>query len=113
MSDQDLRSDLLVSISLASETELFIHQVQQDRVTTAFAKGHMAYLAKDSADELRQAHANNATKGALENGCEQLDLMAALLTGLKDKTGDKASLSAAAERAANIRMSLEHTKNEL
>jgi Mg2+ and Co2+ transporter CorA len=113
---EELRSDLLAAISLASETELFIHQLQEGRATASFAEGHMAYLgkeARESADELHQKHADNAMAGALENCRAQLVSLAALINNLEDKSRDKKSLSAGAEQAANIRMSLEHIKDEL
>jgi|SRR4051812_20809158 hypothetical protein len=116
ISAKELRSDLLVAISLASETELFIHQLQEGRTTASFAEGHMAYLgkeARDSANELRQKHADNAMAGVLENCRAQLDSLAALVNDLEDKSRDKKRLSAGVEQAANIRMSLEHTKDEL
>ena len=58
ISRDELRSDLLAAISLASETELFINQLQEGRATPEFAAGHLEYLRKDAsrfANELRQA----------------------------------------------------------
>ena len=49
ISRDELRSDLLAAISLASETQLFINQLQDERVAPAFAKGHLGYLSKDLA----------------------------------------------------------------
>lgn len=112
----ELGSDLLAAISISSETELFIHQLQEGRTTASFAESHMAYLVKQatqSADELRRAHADQAIVGALENGRAQLDSLTGLLTALKNKTRYKENLSSAAQQAAKIRMILEHTKDEL
>jgi hypothetical protein len=75
----------LAAISLASETELFIDQLQEGCVTLTFAEGHLAYLHKDaacSADEIRRARADKRMAGALENGRAQLDLFTTTLAGL-------------------------------
>jgi hypothetical protein len=84
----ELRSDLLTAISLTSETELFINQLQERRVTLAFAEGHMKYLGKEAsrlADKLRQAIADDRITGALESGRAQLDSLAMMLADLKIK----------------------------
>jgi hypothetical protein len=116
ISRDELRSDLLAAISLASETELFIDKLQQGRATPAFAKGHLAYVyneASRSSDDLRQARASERMVDALESGLAQLDSLTTMLAGLQGKTGDKESLSAARQEAARIRMVLTRTKDEL
>jgi hypothetical protein len=116
ISRDELRSDLLAAVSLASETELFIEQLQEGRATPAFAASHLDYLHKEasrSTDELRQAHADERMAGALENDHAQLDSLAMMLADLKEKSVDKESLSAARQQAAKIRMILEHAKSEL
>ena len=47
-SREELHSDFLAAISLASETELFIDQLQEGRGTLTFAEGHLAYLHKEA-----------------------------------------------------------------
>ena len=115
LSRDGLRSALLEGISLASETELFIDQLQQGRTTQAFAEGHLAYLEQEawrSANELRQAR----TAGrmiAVENGRIQLNSLATMLADLKNKVGDKQGLSARRQQAAKVRTILEHAKDEI
>jgi hypothetical protein len=116
ISRDQLRSKLLAGISLASETELFIDQLQKGRATSAFAKSHLAYVyqeASRSADELRQTHVNERMADTLENGRAQLDSLATMLAGLKEKPGDQESLSAGRQQAARIRMALTQAKDEL
>ena len=50
--NEDLRSDLQSALSLASETELFIAQIENGRLLPRFQSGHADYL-RDAA--LRQA----------------------------------------------------------
>jgi hypothetical protein len=116
ISRAELRSDVLGAISLASETELFTNQLQEGRVTAAFAKGHFEYSFKEatrSANELRQGYADSRIAGALENCHAQLESLATLLGDLKEKPFDKERLSAASQQAARIRMILQHAKEEL
>jgi hypothetical protein len=116
ISREELHSDLLAAISLASETELFINQLQDGRATSAFAEGHLAYLhqeASRSANELRRARADEPMAGALENGRTQLDSLSTMLADLKAKSDNKESLSASRQQAAKIRMNLEHVNDEL
>jgi hypothetical protein len=116
ISRDDLRSDLLAAISLASETQLLINQLQERRVTSAFAEGHLRYLGKEAsrlADELRQASADDRITSALVSGRAQLNSLAMMLADLKNKTGDEESLAAGRQQAARIRMSLEHAKDEV
>jgi hypothetical protein len=115
ISRDELRSDLLAAISLASETQLFINQLQEGRVTPAFAKGHLGYLGTEGSrldDELRQAKADEGLAGALGNGRAQLDSLTTMLADLKRKTGNKESLSAGRQQVTRIRMILEHAKDE-
>jgi hypothetical protein len=112
----ELRSHLMAAISLASETELFINQLQERRFTSAFAEGHARYLSKEAsrlADELRHASADGRIKSALEIGRTQLNSLEIMLAELEKKTGDRESLSAERQQATKIGMILEHTKNEL
>jgi hypothetical protein len=116
ISGDALHSDLLAAISLASETELFINQMQEGHVTPAFAEGHLSYLDKEasrSASELRQARADKRMDGALETGLVQLDSLATMLADLKQKSGDKDSLSSGRQGAIKIRMILEQAKAEI
>jgi hypothetical protein len=63
MTADDLRSDILSAISLASETQMFIQQMQNDRGTWPFDVGHLDYLRDEairSAKELHDAQPDSA-----------------------------------------------------
>jgi hypothetical protein len=117
ISRDDMRSDLLAAISLASETDVFVSQLQESRVTPAFAEGHLNYLFKEatrSAKELRQAYpTDDRVAGALENCRGQLNSLATLLADLQEKIGDKERLTAGRRQTARISMILENAKDEL
>jgi hypothetical protein len=118
ISRDELRSDLLSAASLASETELFIDQLQEGRVTPAFAEGHLAYLDKEalrSEKELGQARAGAVERiaSAVEIGRAQLAFLTKVLTDLRENNGNKESLSAGRQQAAKIRTILEHAENGL
>jgi hypothetical protein len=84
ISREERRSDLLAAISLASETELFIDQLQEGRVTQTFAEVHIAYLHREasrSADRLRQAPADERMTGAIEKSRAHLDSLTTILVG--------------------------------
>jgi hypothetical protein len=116
ISRNDLRSNLLTAISLASETELFIGQLQRGRIAPVFAEGHLAYLGKEVsrlADELCQARADEATAAALETLRSQLDSLGSTLSDLKEKSGDRERLSVGRQQTVGIRMMLAQAKDEL
>jgi hypothetical protein len=116
ISRDELRSDLLAAISLASETQLFINQLQGERVTPAFANGHLGYLSTEASRldaELRQAKTDEGLAAAHESGRPQLDSLTTMLADLINKTAEQESLFAGRQRAARIRLILEHTKDEL
>jgi hypothetical protein len=113
ISREELNSDLLAAISLSSETELFISQLQKSRVTTQFAEVHLEYLTKEvarSAHELSEGTPNDGLAGAAENCHAQLKSLANILTGLKGKTGDMDRLSADKQQVERIQNVLEHSK---
>ncbi len=45
---QELRSHLLAALSLASETELFIGQIEEGRILQQFRMGHADYLRQEA-----------------------------------------------------------------
>lgn len=49
-SNEDIESALKSVRSIAAETELFIHQIKDGRVTSAFAVAHFQYLKEQDQD---------------------------------------------------------------
>jgi hypothetical protein len=116
ISPDELRSDLLAAVSLASETEMLIDQLLEGRVTSAFAEGHLTYLEKEalnSASELRRARADERMASVLETGRAQVDSLATMLGALRKRTDDKEYLSVGTKQAARMRVTLEQAKDEL
>jgi hypothetical protein len=50
MTDEELRSEIQSIISIASETNLFLTQIHQQKITKTFASEHLRYL-NDQNDE--------------------------------------------------------------
>lgn len=110
ISQGELRSDTLSAISLAAETELFIGQVQQHRVTQHFERGHLEYLREEAAQqakELRQSDAAPALAPKLETCRSQLESLGAGLATLKKDPTDVDRLSALKQQAARMLTELE------
>src|ERR1051325_311878 len=79
-SREDLQSELVQSISLASETETFIGYMRQGRATYSFASGHLQYLLNEvnrNAQELSSLKASPDLTYAVNLDRVQLNLLAA------------------------------------
>jgi hypothetical protein len=116
ISRDELRSVLLAAISLASESELFIGQLQEDRITPAFAQGHLAYLRQEVTrvpDTLRKARADEGMSRQLESCRAQMAALALLLGNLENGTQDKYKLSADKQQIRRIRLVLEQANAQL
>jgi hypothetical protein len=75
----ELHSDLRSALSLASETELFIDQIESGRLLPHFRLGHADNLLEEAqrqAKELRESHVAEDEKNLLALCSEQLDLLA-------------------------------------
>jgi hypothetical protein len=116
MSRDELRSSILAAVSLASETEVFIDQLEEGRVTDAFAQGHLNYLSNEvmrSANELRQARTESQLGDALLTSRMETDSLAKTLSDLKAKASDAESLTATRNKVARIAGILLSTAQEL
>lgn len=101
----ELRSDLLSAISLASETELFIGQIQSDRLLAQFQTGHADYLrdeASQQAKELRESTIEGGDSGLPIRYAEQLEALAQVLGAVRERN-DGETLAEARERVEAIR----------
>jgi hypothetical protein len=116
VSPEELRSDLASGVSLASETELFVSQLLQNRIAPAFAGAHLNYLrreAKRASDALQEARASEGMSSQLASCRAQMAELASLLANLENNTGDRNQLSHASEEARRIRKILEHANAEI
>lgn len=113
VSANELRSDMLSAISLAAETELFIDQVERNRSTVSFERGHLEYLRQQAADEiqqLRDARARTSLAPRLEMCRAQLESLETELAILEKSSTASDRLSAAKQQVAKIRTALEHAE---
>lgn len=112
----ELRSDLTSAASFAAEAETFLDYVQQGRASREFANGQIAYLSDEvdrSARELRAGDPAAGTEQHLRQGRRELDLLDSVLTALRPRISDPASIAAANKRIANIRKAIEKAKSSL
>jgi hypothetical protein len=112
---EDLRSEIRSSISLASETEWFIGQVQEGRITRQFAKTHLDYLSEEvmhSRKELNKSPADSGIAGRLEACRMQLDALGKELATIKADSEDRAGLSVVKKQIAQTRRVLEEQKEQ-
>jgi hypothetical protein len=75
---QELRSHLLAALSLASETELFIGQIEEGRILQQFRMRHADYLrqeARRQAQEMRESRSDSGDTRAPARCAEQLELL--------------------------------------
>jgi hypothetical protein len=105
LSRDDLHSQLTSAASLASEAELFIEYVQQNRSTRAYARGHTDDLAvevKRSTEELRDASVSPELEPSLDLCRSQLELLANTLSDLHSGFANPDALSASKEKVRKI-----------
>ena len=106
LSRDDLHSQLTSAASFASEAELFIEYVQQDRSTRAYAQGHTDDLTaevKRSAEELRDASVSPELEPSLDLCRTQLELLANTLSDLHSGFANPDALAAAKEKLRKIK----------
>lgn len=112
----DLRSDLTSAISLASETETFINYVSQQRATSNFAEGHLAYLAETARQSAKELHESTPVHSIVQQFADaqkQLDALAFQLATLRDQLARRPARSASTQQLSSILHSLEQIKASL
>jgi hypothetical protein len=106
---EELRSHLLSALSLASETELFIGQMEEGRILQQFRMGHADYLreeARREAQEMRESRSDSGDAKAPARYAEQLELLIHELTLIRVPNDDDETLPGARQRVQAIRESL-------
>jgi hypothetical protein len=112
----DLRSDLTAAISLASETETFIDYVGQQRATSNFAEGHLAYLAetaRQSAKELHESTPVHSIVPQFADAQKQLDALAYQLATMRYQLAEGQSTKIPITYLSTIRHRLQQIKASL
>jgi hypothetical protein len=111
LSRDDLQSQLTSAASFASEAELFIEYVQQNRSTRAYAQGHTDDLTtevKRSAEELRDASVSPELEPSLDLCRTQLGLLTNALSDLHSGFDNPDALAAAKEKVRKIEEALQN-----
>jgi hypothetical protein len=109
ISNEELRSDLRLALSLASETELFIGQVENGHLLPEFQAGHADYLrdaAMRQASELRESSPESGDTKIVSTCAEQLELLARELALIRTISRDDESLPEARKLVEAIKVSI-------
>jgi len=110
LSAEDVRSGLRKSASLASESQLFVKQAREQRLTTPFAAGHAEYLQKEikkSLAELSGEPEQPQFKPTLAECNRQLQSLAEQLRLMQSRAGDVRALAEGEQRLAAIAAALQ------
>ena len=116
LTSDELKSQLTVAISFASEEEMFVDYLHAGRATSNFAEQHADYLDAEiqrSADELTNAVPQSGTESALQRCRIQLNQLREELWNVRIHREDKNALSATKARVEEIRRDLEQAKSGL
>ena len=111
----EARSDLIASLSFASEAELLIDEMQQSRVTEHYADGHLDYLIGEIERLAKQIDESSPEAGA--QGLEHLrtelqDLTKELITA-RLNVDNPAGLAGPRAKVDEIRRSLQRAQSSL
>jgi hypothetical protein len=104
----ELRSDLRSAISLASETDLFIGQIESSRLLPEFRMAHADYLrgeARRQAGEARKSSEKSSDAETFNLCAGQLEQLARELASI-ETSSDKETLDEARQQVATIRKTL-------
>jgi hypothetical protein len=102
-----------MAISLASESELFIGQIANDRLTREFQAGHANYLRREAieiSEELGESRVDSVHIHNLRNCSTQLELLVRELEALQVQSDERAARRAAGERVQAILKNMEAAK---
>ena len=115
-SRREVQSALLKSISLASESEIFIQYLGQGRSTSNFALGHLQYLR----DEITRTISDNSklnTPPLLSNALvidnAQLRSLQQEIDASRQRSEQPSALDTSAQRIREIRSALQKANSSL
>jgi hypothetical protein len=103
-------------VSFASEAEIFIDYVVENRATRHFAQGHLEYLADEidqTAKELEKAHPPANAEPAVQECKQALALLYKEVEAIRAETTNPQALEASKGRIANIRTNLQKSNASL
>lgn len=105
--NDELRSDLRSALSLASETDLFIVQIESGRLVASFRRGHADHLREEAQRQAKEALESRKGSDAVTFAlcAEQLGLLSDELKAIRI-AGDRETLSKSRQRVEIIRKTL-------
>jgi hypothetical protein len=112
----DLRSNLLSSVSFAAEAETFIDHVNDNKSTSAFAQAHAEYLAGEVgriAQSLQESAPGPQAATTLQTTRTQLDRLRTELNLVRSNIGNKEALAVRKAHIEAIRRSLAKASSSL
>lgn len=112
----DLRSQISSAKSLATETEMFLDYVRDNRATKNYAQGHIEYLTEESRESRKELQESSPAQGeedALQKLKAQFDALNAELHSIRGKLDDPAALATAKHHIASIRHSLDDVNSTI
>ena len=115
-SREDVRSDLIKSISLATEAEIFVRYMGQGHATYYFASGHLRYLLDEvnrSAQELSNVNASPDLRDVLDMDHAQLGLLAVQIENVRRQIQQPQVLATSEQQIREIHRTLVQAKSKL
>jgi hypothetical protein len=88
ISAEELRPDFRSALSLASETELLIDQIEGGRRLAPVRKGHADYLREEAHRQATELPDGRSDDGSAPLCAEQLDRLAAELKPIRTQSGE-------------------------
>jgi hypothetical protein len=112
----EVRSYLISAVSFASEAEMLIDYIRQNRATRQYADGHLAYLADEVERSSKDLHATLTTVSTTEKieQCRaELDTLANELSAVRLHIDDPGALAVIREHVDEVRLALERANSSL
>src|SRR5437763_8968639 len=116
LTKDELRSELISAKSLATETEIFLDYVRQNRATKPYAQGHIAYLTQEierSREEVQESSPAQGEEDAIQKSRAQLDALTAELHSICGRLDDAAALAIVKEHIVRIRQALDEATSSI
>jgi hypothetical protein len=112
---EEVRSHLTSAVSFASEGEMLIDYIRQNRATRPYADGHLAYLADEVERSAKELHETSITTASeqVERCRAELDRLASELTAARLDIDNSAALTMHREHLDDIRLSLGQANSSL
>jgi hypothetical protein len=115
-SQEEVKSDLIQSISLCSEADTFVRYISQGHSTYSFASGHLRYLLEEvnrNTQELSHLNAAPDLQKILDLDRVQLNLLSTQIETVSRHLGESEVPVDSERQIAKIRMTLVQANSHL